>query len=287
MMVSAQQIDIQGHRGCRGLLPENSIPAFLRALDLGVTTLEMDVVISKDGKVVVSHEPFLNHDICLNPEGDSIKKSEEETYNLYQMNYNDIAQCDCGSLGNSKFKEQESIKVSKPLLSDVIKQVEWYIKSYTRYEVDYNIEIKSTEQGDNVNHPMPAEFSDIVYNEIDKYLPWNRIVIQSFDFRVLKYWKEKYPEARLAALVENENSIDANLKDLGFNPAIYSCYHQLLSEDKVQKLHDNDIKVIPWTVNDTSRMTKLVKWGVDGIITDYPNKAVELGLITPRREIDQ
>jgi len=274
----SQTVDIQGHRGARGMMPENTIPAFEYALDQGVTTLELDVVITKDGKVVVSHEPWMSESICLKPDSTEIKKSEEEAYNIYQMTYAEVKKFDCGSLGNKRFPEQKKQKVSKPLLSDVIKSVAWYIKSYTQYEVDYNIELKSSPKGDGKFHPNPEEFSDIVYRLIDQYLPWDRIVIQSFDFRVLRYWHKKYPDVRLAALIENTRSIKSNLASLGFKPAIYSPYYKLLSEKDIKSLHKDNIKVIPWTVNDTDKMLQLVEWEIDGIITDYPNLAKSAGL---------
>lgn len=272
----AQQIDIQGHRGARGMKPENTIPAFIYALDQGVTTLELDVVITKDGQVVVSHEPWMSHEICLAPDSTQFSKSKEKDYNIYKMTYDEVKQFDCGSLGNKRFEEQENMAVHKPLLSDVIKAVEWHIKSYTQYEVDYNIEIKSSPKGDNKYHPAPKEFSQIVYNLIDQYLPWDRVIIQSFDFRVLRYWHENYPEVRLAALIENMRSVESNLETLGFDPAIYSPYYKLLSKDKIEALHQRNIKVVPWTVNNPMEMQQLIDWNVDGIITDYPNRAVAL-----------
>lgn len=279
-----QQIDIQGHRGARGMMPENTIPAFIYALDQGVTTLELDVVISNDGEVVVSHEPWMSHDICLTPDSLGISPGQEKDFNIYQMTYNEIRQFDCGSLGNKRFEEQQKMVVAKPLLSDVIKAVEWHIKSYTKYQVDYNIELKSSPKGDNQYHPSPEQFSETVYSLIDQYLPFERIVIQSFDFRILRYWKKAHPEVRLAALIENRRSVKSNLASLGFKPTIYSPYYKLLSQSKIDELHNQNIKVIPWTVNNPQEMLQLVAWGVDGIITDYPNKANELGLT--RQETD-
>jgi glycerophosphoryl diester phosphodiesterase len=90
---------------------------------------------------------------------------------------------------------------------------------------------------------------------------------------VLRYWKKKYPHIRLAALVENIKSIESNLADLGFNPSIYSPYYKLLSKDKVTQLHKRKIRVIPWTVNDEKEMLALKGMGVDGFITDYPDRA--------------
>ena len=127
-------------------------------------------------------------------------------------------------------------------------------------------------------HPSPEVFSDLVYNLIDQYLPLERVVIQSFDFRVLKYWHEKYPDVRLSALIENTKTVDANLRALGFQPSVYSPYFKLLTREKVDYLHRLNIRVIPWTINETSDMQKFLEWKVDGFITDYPDRAAALGL---------
>ena len=272
----AQNFDIQGHRGARGIKPENTIPGFIYALDTGVTTIELDVIISKDGKIVVSHEPFLNSAICLDPKGNPIEKSKEKEFNLYKMDYAEIKKCDCGSLGNPDFSSQEKAVSHKPLLSDVIKAVEWHIKSYTQYEVDYNIELKSSKKGDGVFNPSPAVFSKMVFELVDSYIPMHRVIIQSFDFRILNFWKKNYPHVRLATLVENTKSLDVNLANLGFKPDIYSPDYLLLDSLKIESLHKSGMKVIPWTVNETEQMKQLIDWGVDGIITDYPNKLVVL-----------
>jgi glycerophosphoryl diester phosphodiesterase len=233
----------------------------------------MDLAITKDGQIIVSHEPWMSSAICLDSSGNAYTKKEEKDFNIYQMTYEEVKQFDCGSLGNNKFPEQVKMSVTKPLLQDVIVAIENHIKSYTRFEVDYNIEIKSNEDGDGEFHPAPAEFSDRVYKLLDEYLPLDRIVIQSFDFRVLKYWHEKYPNVRLAVLVENKKSVERHLEDLGFNPDIYSPYFRNINQEKVKELHERNIKVIPWTVNEISEMLALKGMGVDGFITDYPNRA--------------
>jgi glycerophosphoryl diester phosphodiesterase len=281
--VMAQEVyipkfDLQGHRGARGLRPENSIQGFILALDSGVTTLEMDLAVTKDGRIIVSHEPWMSAGICLRPDGTPISTREEKRLNIFQMTYDEVSQFDCGSKGNVKFPGQQKMKMSKPLLSDVVVAVEDHIKSFSQYEADYNIEIKTTPDGDNKFHPAPAEFSDLVYNLIDQYLPWERIVIQSFDFRVLKYWHEKYPHVRLAALVENTRSVSGNLSELGFKPSVYSPYFKLLGKDDLQYLKQQKIRVIPWTVNEVDDIKKMRQLGVDGLITDYPNRAAQLGL---------
>jgi len=267
------RFDIQGHRGARGLRPENSIPAFIMALDSGVTTIELDVAVTKDKQIVVSHEPWMAATLCLDSTGDAIAEKEEKKFNIYQMTYEQVQLFDCGSIGNSKFPQQEKMKTSKPLLRDVIVAVENHIKSHATYEVDYNIEIKTSLDGDKKFHPTVEEFSDLVYQLVDEYIPLDRVVIQSFDFRVLKYWHQKYPSIRLAALVENTKSIDANLADLGFKPSTYSPYFKLLNRDKVKYLHQQKIRVVPWTVNEISDMLSLKGMGVDGLITDYPDRA--------------
>lgn len=272
------KFDLQGHRGARGLQPENTIPAFLVALDYGVTTIELDLAVTKDKQIVVSHEPWMSASICLKPDSSSITTREEKKLNIFQMTYEEVKQFDCGSKGNNKFPDQQKISISKPLLTDVIVAVEDHIRSFTQYEVDYNIEIKTSLDGDSKFHPTPQEFSDLVYNVIDQYLPLERIVIQSFDFRVLKYWHEKYPEIRLAALVENTKTVYSNLSALGFTPAVYSPYFKLLSKNDVQYLHQHKIRVIPWTVNEEADIQKMQQLGVDGLITDYPNRAAQLGL---------
>jgi len=269
------KFDVQGHRGARGLMPENTVPAFLLALDSGVTTIELDLAVTKDKKLVVSHEPWMTASICTDPLGDSIDEKSERKFNLYQMTYEEISEWDCGSKDNERFPQQMKMKVAKPLLRDVIVAVEDHIKSYTRYEVDYNIEIKSAPEDDNKFHPTPKVFSDLVYNLVNEYLPLDRVVIQSFDFRVLKYWHEKYPEVRLAALVENKKSVETNLANLGFTPSIYSPDFTLLKKEDVKLLHEKKIRVIPWTVNEEKDMLSLKGMEVDGFITDYPNRALK------------
>ena len=277
MMVSlslkSQELDVQGHRGARGLMPENTIPAFIRALEEGVTTLELDVVITKDKQVVISHEPYMSASICSKPNGQPVTNSEMEQFNIYQMTYPEVSRFDCGIRGNSRFPEQQKMAVSKPLLVDMIKQIENYLAEKGLPKVAYNIELKSTPKGDGISHPQIEEFADIVQAVLDQVLTNNRYTIQCFDFRVLKYYHQKYPDVDLVALVENMKGVKGNLKELGFVPEVYSPYHALLSRKDIELCHHEGMKVIPWTVNDRDRMEKLVNWGVDGIITDYPNRA--------------
>ncbi len=268
--------DIQGHRGCRGLMPENSIPGFIKAIDLGVTTLEMDVVISADGKVVVSHDLYISSAFCVNELGADITKKEEKDIKIYNLNYEDVMLFDCGIKGNDKFPEQERISVYKPLLSEVIDQCENYIEQNNKKPVRYNIEIKSSPSGDLVFHPEPTLFTSLVHNVLKDRLPVDKITIQSFDVRVLQLMRMKYPEYEISLLISNKKSPAKNIEILGFIPDIYSPNFKLIGKKEIDELHSKSIKVIPWTVNDAKQMKKLMDLGVDGFITDFPNRYFDL-----------
>ena len=265
--------DKQGHRGCRGLMPENTVPAMINAIGLGVTTLEMDVVISKDKKVLLSHEAFFNHEITTKPDGSFIAEKDEQTYNMYQMNYTDIIKYDVGLKPHPRFPDQQKMKAVKPLLSDVFKAVKEYMMTARRPFPFYNIETKCLPATDNVYHPAPAEFVELLMKEIKENQLEDFVIIQSFDFRTLQYLNQHYPNIKTAMLVEadNKNSFRKQIKDIGFTPTIYSPEFTLVTEDLIKNCHYLNIKIIPWTVNDKNKIAELKKMGVDGIITDYPN----------------
>lgn len=267
------QFDTQGHRGCRGLMPENTIPAMLNAIDLGVTTLEMDIVFTKDGKAVLSHEPFFNHEITTKPDGSFIDEKDEKNFNIYKMNYDEVKSYDVGMKPHPRFPTQEKMKVVKPMLSDVFDAVKNYMMTRRRPFPFYNIETKTTAATDNIYHPGPADFVEglikvIKENHIEDY-----VTIQSFDFRTLQYLHQHYPSINTAMLIEgfDKRPLEEQLNALGFTPAIYSPAYELVNESIVKKCHLQKIKIIPWTVNDKKEIEKLRSMGVDGIITDFPN----------------
>jgi glycerophosphoryl diester phosphodiesterase len=270
---SGGEFDIQGHRGCRGLMPENTIPAMLKAVDLSVNTLEMDVVITKDDKVVVSHEPWFETEITTKPDGSFINAGEAMQYNIYQMNYEEVMKYDVGMKPHPRFPQQQKMKVVKPLLSDLIDSVEAYLAKKNLPKVKYNIEIKSLPAGDNKFHPVPSEFAELLMAVIKEKKIEERVIIQSFDFRSLKYIHEKYPSIKSSMLIEDsdENDFDGQLNKLGYTPEYYSPNQTLVDDKLVKQCHDKGIKIIPWTVNDKKQIKKLQKLGVDGIITDYPD----------------
>lgn len=265
--------DIQGHRGCRGLMPENTVAAMIRALDVGVTTLEMDVVVTKDNKVVVSHEPWFGAEITTKPDGTFIKSGEAMQYNIYQMNYDEVKKYDVGMKPNPRFPNQEKIKAIKPLLGDLIDSVAESMKVRRRPFPYFNIETKCLPAGDGRFHPKPGEFVELLMAVIKEKQMEERVIIQSFDFRTLKYLHEKYPMIKTAMLIEDsdEDDFDGQLRRLGYIPEYYSPNYDLVDEKLVKQAHGKGMKIIPWTVNDKKQFNKLKKMGVDGIITDYPD----------------
>jgi glycerophosphoryl diester phosphodiesterase len=266
------KFDLQGHRGCRGLMPENTIPAFIKALDLGCTTLELDVVITADKRVVVSHESYMNPVTCLDSTGAPITKETQKSFNIFKMTYDQVKKFDCGSVPHPDFPEQKKMKVIKPLLSDVINAAELYARQKQLPPVRYNIEIKSSPGGDNLDHPEPQNFSDLVMAVISEAKIKGRFSIQSFDLRPLQYIHKTYPDVPLALLVANAKSMEKNISDLGFTPAIYSPFHVLVTRKVVKRAHAAGMKIIPWTINKESDMLKMSRLGVDGLITDYPDR---------------
>lgn len=265
--------DLQGHRGCRGLMPENTIPAFMNALQLNVTTLEMDAIITKDGEVIISHEPFFNHEITTKPDGDTVTEAEERSLNIFQMTYDSVVKYDVGMKAHPRFPLQQKMHAVKPQLKDVIDSAENYCAAHKRAPVYYNIETKSMPEGDNIYHPLPGPFIEAIMQIILQKNIADRVIIQSFDIRTLQYLHQHYPEIKTALLVEEDDkkTFAMQMKDLGFIPTIYSPAYQLVTPLLVQQCHEMNIRLIPWTVNDKDSMKNLLKLGVDGLISDYPD----------------
>jgi glycerophosphoryl diester phosphodiesterase len=264
--------DLQGHRGCRGLMPENTIPAFLKALDLRVMTLELDVVITGDQQVLVSHDPYMNSLFCLDSTGKAISKGDQKSYRIYGMTMDQIRKFDCGMAPHPDFPEQLKMKVTKPTLAEVFEATENYAKEKRLPPPHYNIEIKSSPDLDGTMTPAPEEFVRMVVDVVRNYNIGRRANLQSFDFRPLRILHEKYPEIRLAMLISNPKSLAANVEELGFVPEIYSPFHMLVSRKTVREAHKMGMRIIPWTVNNPKDMKKLRSFGVDGLITDYPDR---------------
>jgi glycerophosphoryl diester phosphodiesterase len=164
------------------------------------------------------------------------------------------------------------MKAIKPLLSDLMDSVTENMKVRRRPFPNFNIEIKSLPAGDRKYHPSPAEFVDLLMAVIKEKGVEERVIIQSFDFRTLRYLHEKYPSIKTSMLIEDsdEDDFDGQLKRLGYTPEYYSPNFDLVDDKLVKQCHDKGMKIIPWTVNDEKTLKKLKKMGVDGVITDYP-----------------
>lgn len=268
-----QPIEVQGHRGDRGNFPENTIPAFISAVKKGAAVIELDVVISKDQKVVVSHENFMSAQYMSDLGGQPITKEKEKSYNLYQMTYDSIKRFDSGSRGNASFPEQKKMKTYKPLLSEVIDSVEHYIKINKLKPIRYNIEIKSEQADYDKRQPKPDVFCAIVMKVIKDKGIGGKINIQSFDPTILNLMHQNYSKTKIAFLV-GEGTLAKNLSMLNFTPQIYSPHFKLLNKETIDSLRFLKVKVIPWTVNENNDIDRMIQLKVDGIITDYPEKVL-------------
>ena len=271
-----QSIDVQGHRGCRGLLPENTIPAFKKAIDLGVTTLELDLVVSKDHVVIISHEPFFSHEISKDPDGNIIAEATELRHNIYDLTYDDIKTYDVGSKGNPRFPGQELFKVHKPSFYDMVTEIEKYVIEKGAKKPLYNIEIKRKPKFDNTYHPDAETYAKLVVEQVEKLNIVDRTFIQSFDIQSLQETQKINKNIKLVYLIENQNMISDNIEALGFTPEVYSPYFKLIDESVLSYCKKNKMQLIPWTVNELDDMKHMISLQVDGIITDYPDRLVDL-----------
>lgn len=254
------------------MYPENTIVAFIEAIKLGVDAIELDVVISKDEQVVVSHEEWMNDEFCLTPAGKEIAPNSKEEYNLYEMDYSEIKFYDCGSKPNKHFPQQKNSKAYKPLLTEVIETVETFIKSNKLKPIIYNVEIKSEIVNEPLFQPAPKKIVELVLKTLNGFnIDKNRLLIQSFDMRVLRELKKQNTDIPLGLLIENSSDYKSHLIQLGFKPEYYNPEYVLVTSEMISYMHQQNIDVIPWTVNELTEIKSLIKLGVDGIITDYPN----------------
>ena len=266
-------IDYQAHRGGRGLMPENTIAAMLAVMDNAkVTTLEMDLAITKDKQVVVSHDPILNPLITTKPDGTYIKADEINKNIIYQMDYATLEKYDVGLKMHPGFTSQKKLAASIPTLASLMDSVELKGASIGR-KMNYNIEIKSVDGKDGIEHPNPNEFVELVVATLQKKNMLKRTSIQSFDLRPLRVLHEKYPTIQTVFLVEGKQSTDVQnqIDLLGFTPTIYSPEYKYVNKAMIDYCHQKNIKVIPWTVNTQAEINALIALKVDGIISDYPN----------------
>ncbi|WP_233603872.1 MULTISPECIES: glycerophosphodiester phosphodiesterase family protein [unclassified Pedobacter] len=262
----------EAHRGGRGLMPENTIPAMLFTLkNYSVTTLEMDTHITKDGEVVVTHDDYLSPAFILLPNGNEIPKADAKKYAVYQLNYDNLKSFIVGAKPYAAFPQQQQVKSYIPRLGDLIDSVQHCIKSNHKKQCFYDIEIKSTVKGDDVLHPKPEKFAELVLAVIKRKGILNYTIIQSFDKRALQFIHQKYPEVRLNYLVNNNKSYEEHIEELGFKPFIIGSSYKDFNPEIIGKAHADGVKVLTATVNTKVEIERLKALKIDGIMTDYPN----------------
>ena len=282
-----RSIDVQGHRGARGLLPENTLPAFRRAVELGVSTLELDVGMTRDGVVVVSHDPFVSGQVCLGPEGQRIPPDEGPA--LYALSFGEVRRYDCGSLNPNPVRFPEPPRrnlpgTPMPSLREVLALAAGDPK------LRFNVEIK-TRPGSDASAPL-ERFVPAVIEELRAQGLVARSSLQSFDWRALRIAKRIEPALRTSALLAPDTFSGQWLAGLepGSPPDVlallesakpfvddFSPNWRMLFESgpaavSVADLQAAGFAVIPWTVNRREDMARLLDAGVDGIISDYPDR---------------
>ncbi len=291
---SAVAFDLQGHRGARGLRPENTLAGFSHALRLGVTTLELDCGVTADGVVVVSHDRVLNPDHTRDASGRFLEAAGPSlrTLTYAQLRQYDVGRLRPGSGYAAQFPEQQAVDGERiPRLADVFALVR---KSGNR-KVRFNVETKidPTQPGQTAT---PEEFAVALVEAIREAGMESRTTIQSFDWRTLVLVRKLAPEIAVVALTDQQpdedtmevgkpgasawlggfdvddhgGSVPRTVQALGAK--VWSPHARDLSAPLVAEAHALGLAVIPWTVNDPAEMEQVIALGIDGLITDYPDR---------------
>jgi len=262
--LSGHAIEVQGHRGARAKLPENTLPAFQYAIEVGADVLEMDLGLTKDHELVVFHDPYINKERCLDQNGATLTSEPL----IFDLTLEEVKRFDCGSLKNKKFKEQQPISNTKiPTLREVFDLVKNSNHPNSK-NMHFNIEIKTKEDKPKETAD-PKIFTKKVLDLTVQYGFEKRVVIQSFDFRNLVEVKKIDSSIIIAALYEGFFDRSSSIIET-YKPEIYSPKFSSLSKKMVNRIHSMGVKVIPWTANSEKDWKTLIGYGVDGIITDDP-----------------
>lgn len=270
-----KKIDIQAHRGGAGLMPENTVSAMKKAIDLGIKTLEFDLHLSGDGQVVVSHDSYFHPRYSTRPDGTLIMADDPKEY-LYTMPYDSILKYDVGLRFVERWPSQEKVAEVKPLAADLIAFCEEYAAG-KGFKPGYNIEIKSrTGKGEGTLWPGYEEFCDKCMEVLLDAKLGKRLIVQTFDVRALEYLHQHYPGTILSYLTEDETDIETILPQISFKPEWWSPNYQVVTPENVAYCHKRGIKVVPWTVDDPAEIQRMVDCGVDAIISNYPDRLLEV-----------
>lgn len=264
---------IVGHRGARGLKPENTLMAFQTALKLGARGLEMDLFMTKDGQIVVSHEPTVSPELCTRPGGETIQAQESHRLKIYNLRLEEIKPYDCGSTPNPQFPEQENSEAHIPLLAEVVQKTNAYAGDEP---VQLFIEWKSDPATDHIYHPEPFLFVQRTLEVLEEQKAVEQTIFLSFDKRCLQEARRQKPGVRIGLSFEEPATIGAEIDALGFLPDVLCPLHRELSKELLRYAGSHAMEVIPWTVNEEKDLRRMTELGVDGIITDYPDRALHL-----------
>lgn len=285
--------DLQGHRGARGLAPENTLAGFRKALAIGVTTLETDLAMTRDGVLVLSHDPTLNPAIVRGPDGRwlTARGPAIRSLDLAQLQRFDVGRLDPSSDYGAQWREQQPVDGERiPTLAQLIA-----LAGAGDSRVRLNLETKITPtSGDET--PGPAQFARAVVDAVRAAGLADRTTIQSFDWRTLIEVARIAPEIPTACLtIETPNNDTVRAGPDGASPwhaglraadhgnslarlaraagcSIWSMFWRNLTPQLLGQAKSAGLAVIPWTVNEPADMRRLIEWGVDGIITDYPDR---------------
>ncbi len=280
------EFDVQGHRGCRGLMPENTVAAFTYALELRVDTIELDTVVTKDGVVVINHEAYLNPK-RTRKDGQFIR----EKILIKDLTYEELKEFDIGRLSEpEEWPEQIQLDGQRvPSLEEVLSLVQEYNNSHEK-PVRVNIEIKHFPDRPSDTIDLTEHVRKVLEILLEKGFV-ELATIQSFNWEALKISKKLQPSVHTAALVSQTNldksiwTAGLRLRNFGFDIgtmllsigcSLISPSYSLMTDAWVESAHHSGLKIVPWTVNDPQEMKRLIDLGVDGIITDYPDRLIEL-----------
>jgi glycerophosphoryl diester phosphodiesterase len=244
---------VHGHRGARALRPENTIPAFEYAIEAGADVLEMDVAITKDNVLVISHDPHINPEICQGP---------HPGVALRQLTLSELREYDCGVLTNPRFPKQQAVPGTRiPTLDEVL-------RLSAHANIQFNIEIKSFPDHPELT-PPPGIFAAMLLDVVHKHNLEPRSIVQSFDFRILRETERLAPEIRRSALWEGAARPFVDIANDAL-AGIVAPDFVLVTPEQVKAAHAAKLEVIPWTANTPEDWRKLIDAGVDAIITDDP-----------------
>jgi len=250
--MQARRVLVHGHRGCRAVRPENTLPAFEHALRVGVDALEMDLAVTADNVLVTSHDPIINETICRGPaRGVAIRS----------LTYAELSRYDCGAMRNPEYPHQVPVPGSR------IPRLEEVLRLGASSKVWFNIETKMRERPDLA--PSPAEFAALVLQAVRKHELESRTILQSFDYRSLRAMKKLAPAMLLAALDDRGKEDFVTLARQA-GAGIISPRFDFVTPAKVRSAHGAGLQVIPWTPNRPQDWLRLIEAGVDAIITDDP-----------------